>query len=166
MNQLLKKKSAGRFLMDWAAVIELAVSFVIFKVIQGGAFFSAANAINILRAMAITTIFAIAATVTMAPDGFDMSACTLASFSAYVFASTFLWFGLPLWASILATIVFTMVMYLLTMFLILVCKIPDMLATCSLTVSYTHLRAHETGRNLVCRLLLEKKKKKEEQKGV
>ena len=24
---------------------------------------------------------------------------------------------------------------------------------------YTHLRAHETGRNLVCRLLLEKKKK-------
>ena len=29
------------------------------------------------------------------------------------------------------------------------------------SVSYTHLRAHETGRNLVCRLLLEKKKKKE-----
>ena len=27
-------------------------------------------------------------------------------------------------------------------------------------VSYTHLRAHETGRNLVCRLLLEKKKAK------
>src|SRR5674476_1555990 len=26
-------------------------------------------------------------------------------------------------------------------------------------VSYTHLRAHETGRNLVCRILLEKKKK-------
>ena len=29
------------------------------------------------------------------------------------------------------------------------------------SVSYTHLRAHETGRNLVCRLLLEKKKKKD-----
>ena len=27
------------------------------------------------------------------------------------------------------------------------------------TVSYTHLRAHETGAYLVCRLLLEKKKK-------
>src|SRR5678809_1785686 len=27
----------------------------------------------------------------------------------------------------------------------------------AITVSYTHLRAHETGRNLVCRLLLEKK---------
>ena len=32
--------------------------------------------------------------------------------------------------------------------------------TIRLSVSYTHLRAHETGRNLVCRLLLEKKKKK------
>ena len=31
-------------------------------------------------------------------------------------------------------------------------------------VSYTHLRAHETGRNLVCRLLLEKKKNKEHKK--
>ena len=30
-------------------------------------------------------------------------------------------------------------------------------------VSYTHLRAHETGRNLVCRLLLEKKKTKRQQ---
>ena len=28
----------------------------------------------------------------------------------------------------------------------------------AIAVSYTHLRAHETGRNLVCRLLLEKKK--------
>ena len=34
-----------------------------------------------------------------------------------------------------------------------------MLSTGSEPVSYTHLRAHETGRNLVCRLLLEKKKK-------
>ena len=30
------------------------------------------------------------------------------------------------------------------------------------TVSYTHLRAHETRHDLVCRLLLEKKKKKAE----
>eukprot|EP00658_Telonema_sp_P-2_P082377 TRINITY_DN8700_c0_g1_i12.p3 TRINITY_DN8700_c0_g1~~TRINITY_DN8700_c0_g1_i12.p3 ORF type:complete len:114 (+),score=18.84 TRINITY_DN8700_c0_g1_i12:1497-1838(+) len=31
---------------------------------------------------------------------------------------------------------------------------------CVDTVSYTHLRAHETPEHLVCRLLLEKKKKK------
>ena len=33
-------------------------------------------------------------------------------------------------------------------------------------VSYTHLRAHETGRNLVCRLLLEKKKQKKKKKHI
>src|SRR5680860_1691820 len=37
------------------------------------------------------------------------------------------------------------------------------LGTCE-TVSYTHLRAHETDSYLVCRLLLEKKKKKKAQK--
>ena len=37
---------------------------------------------------------------------------------------------------------------------------PQSLIADTPPVSYTHLRAHETGRNLVCRLLLEKKKKK------
>ena len=37
-----------------------------------------------------------------------------------------------LWLSALITVVFTMAMYLINMFLILVCKIPDMLATCAL----------------------------------
>ena len=37
---------------------------------------------------------------------------------------------------------------------------PNQLSICINTVSYTHLRAHETRHDLVCRLLLEKKKKK------
>ena len=40
----------------------------------------------------------------------------------------------------------------------------DALVSMTVPVSYTHLRAHETGRNLVCRLLLEKKKKKKNKK--
>src|SRR5665213_4088487 len=40
----------------------------------------------------------------------------------------------------------------------------DRRVECDDPVSYTHLRAHETGRNLVCRLLLEKKKKKQKKK--
>ena len=39
---------------------------------------------------------------------------------------------------------------------------PDALES----VSYTHLRAHETGRNLVCRLLLEKKNPQDRQKNL
>ena len=127
-----KTKNAARFLLDWAAVIALALCFIVFTLIKGSRFMSFNNMINILRAMSITTVFAIAATVTMAPDGFDMSACTLASCSAYVFVSMYLWYGLPLFACVLITIAVTLIMYQLTMFLILVCKIPDMLATCAL----------------------------------
>ena len=38
------------------------------------------------------------------------------------------------------------------------CSNVDVIINEDNSVSYTHLRAHETGRNLVCRLLLEKKK--------
>ena len=127
-----KGKKLYRFLLDWAAIITLVLCFIIFTLAKGSSFMSQNNMINILRAMAITTVFGIAATVTMAPDGFDMSACTLASCSAYVFVSMYLWYGLPLWLCVVVTIVATLIMYQLTMFLILVCKIPDMLATCAL----------------------------------
>ena len=121
-----------RFLVDWAAVLALMVCFVAFTAYKGNSFMSTSNMVNILRAMAINTVFGIAATITMAPDGFDMSAGTLASCSAYVFVSAYLWLGQSLGMSILICILATLVMYQLTMFLILVCKIPDMLATCAL----------------------------------
>ena len=121
-----------RFLVDWAAVLALMVCFVAFTAYKGNSFMSTSNMVNILRAMAINTVFGITATITMAPDGFDMSAGTLASCSAYVFVSAYLWLGQSLGMSILICILATLVMYQLTMFLILVCKIPDMLATCAL----------------------------------
>lgn len=85
----------------------------------------------------------------MAPDGFDMSAATLGTFSAYVFASMCLWFGFPVWLSIIITIIFAMIMYLLTMFLILVCKVPDMLATCALQFVHQGLGLAYTGGSAV-----------------
>ncbi len=138
-------KKVGKFLVDWAAVLVLVLSIVFFSILRGTAFFSVDNMVNILRAMSTVTIFALAATVSMAPDGFDMAAGTLGSFCAYVFASLFLWFALPLWLSIVLTILFAMVMYLLTMFLILVCKIPDMLATCALQFVHQGLGLAFTG---------------------
>ena len=131
--------------MDWAAVIALAAAVAAFALLRGGSFLSPANAVNILRSMSITTIFAIGATITMAPDGFDMSACTLATVSSFLFASLFLWFGLPLWLSVALTVLLTMVLYLLTMLLILVCRVPDMLATCALMFVHQGLGLWWTG---------------------
>ena len=125
-------KSFLRFLVNWAAVLALMICFVAFTAVKGNAFLSGSNMVNILRAMAINTVFGIAATITMAPDGFDMSAGTLASCSAYAFVSAYLWFGQSLAMSVIICIIVTLIMYQLTMFLILVCKIPDMLATCAL----------------------------------
>ena len=142
---MTQKKHIGKLMVDWAAVMVLIISIIIFTLIKGTAFFSVDNMINILRAMSTVTIFALAATVSMAPDGFDMAAGTLGSFCAYVFASLFLWFGLPLWLTIILTIAFAMVMYLLNMFLILVCKIPDMLATCALQFVHQGLGLAFTG---------------------
>ena len=100
-----------RFLVDWAAVLALMVRFVAFTAYKGNSFMSTSNMVNILRAMAINTVFGIAATITMAPDGFDMSSGTLASCSAYVFVSAYLWLGQSLGMSILICILATLVMY-------------------------------------------------------
>ena len=145
MNQIRLNKWSPGFFMDWAAVIALAAAIVVFALLRGGSFLSTANAVNILRSMSITTIFAIGATITMAPDGFDMSACTLATVSSFLFASLFLWFGLPLWLSAVLTVLLTMGLYLLSMFLILVCRVPDMLATCALMFVYQGLGLWWTG---------------------
>lgn len=126
------RKKAARFLIDWAAVFALVACIIAFSAISGSKFASGSNTINILRSMAINCVFGIAATITMAPDGFDMSAATLASCSAYAFVSGYLWFGMPTIVAVLFSIVVTLVMYQMTMFLILVCKVPDMLATCAL----------------------------------
>lgn len=132
MDANKKIKNIGRFLVNWAAVLALMLCFIAFTGIKGGKFMSVDNMVNIMRAMAINTVFGIAATITMAPNGFDMSAGTLASCSAYVFVSSYLWFGRSLFEAVIICIIVTMLMYQLTMFLILVCKIPDMLATCAL----------------------------------
>ena len=128
----IDSKKVIRFFVNWAAVLALFLCFIVFSIISGSKFASGSNVVNILRAMAINTVFGIAATITMAPDGFDMSAATLASCSAYAFVSGYLWFGFSVPVSILFCIVVTMIMYQMTMFLILVCKIPDMQATCEL----------------------------------
>lgn len=122
----------GVFCLNQATLIAVFLAVLFFSVYTNGSFVSSSNIVNILRSMSITTILAIALTVTLTCDGFDMSACTLASCSGYVFMACYLWYGLPLGWSIVSCILFTMAAYLLTMFLILICNIPDMLATCAL----------------------------------
>lgn len=137
----VQKKRLGGFLLDWSAVIAIFLCILFFSAYKGTSFLSFANLTNILLSMSITTILAIALTVTLACDGFDMSACTLASCSGYVFMACYLWYGMNLFLSAVICVLFTMAAYLFTLFLILVCKIPDMLATCALMFVHQGLGA-------------------------
>lgn len=73
ITQIDTRKNILKFLVNWAAVLSLIACFLVFSAVKGGSFLSANNMVNILWAMAINTVFGIAATITMAPDGFDMS---------------------------------------------------------------------------------------------
>lgn len=111
----IQDKGVGGFLLDWSAVIAVILSIMFFSFYTGASFLSPANLTNILRSMSITTILAVAMTVTLACDGFDMSACTLASCSGYVFMVCYLWYGMSLLLSAAVCVVFTMTAYLLTL---------------------------------------------------
>ena len=84
------------------------------------------------------------------------SALVLFPFVALVLTLPYMLFQYRRYGAVLllrTAIVYSFVLYLMCAYFLVILPLPDVE-----TVSYTHLRAHETGRNLVCRLLLEKKK--------
>ncbi len=61
----IQDKGVGGFLLDWSAVIAVILSILFFTFYTGASFLSPANLTNILRSMSITTILAVAMTVTL-----------------------------------------------------------------------------------------------------
>lgn len=131
MNKKLNVRRAIGFVQNWAAVIAIVVSVVLFSLLQPG-FLTAGNFETILRSISINTVLAMSLTVTLAVGGFDLAAGSLASVSGYFVMSFVLWYGMNLASATLITIVLTMVLQCLTMFLIIKCKIPDLLTTCAM----------------------------------
>ncbi|MDO5152812.1 MAG: ABC transporter permease [Eubacteriales bacterium] len=131
MKKRLSPHSILNFVQNWAAVIAIVVSVVLFSILQPG-FLTVGNFETILRSISINTVLAMALTVTLAVGGFDLAAGALASVSGYFVMSFVLWYGMGLLPATLLTIVLTMLLQCITMFLIIRCKIPDLLATCAM----------------------------------
>lgn len=131
MKKRLTPHSILNFVQNWAAVIAIVVSVVLFSILQPG-FLTVGNFETILRSISINTVLAMALTVTLAVGGFDLAAGSLASVSGYFVMSFVLWYGMGLLPATLLTIVLTMLLQCITMFLIIRCKIPDLLATCAM----------------------------------
>ena len=128
MSKRLTPRSAVSFIRNWAAVIAIVLLVILFSILEPG-FRTVSNLETILRSISINTVLAISLTITLAVGGFDLAAGSLASVSGYFVMSFVLWYGMDLASASLITIVLTMVLQCVTMFLVIKCKIPDLLAT-------------------------------------
>ncbi|MEE3662592.1 ABC transporter permease [Brenneria sp. g21c3] len=87
------------------------------------------NIINILRSIAIVTVIAIGVSISLSVGGFDLSVGSTASLANALVISLFVWHGFGTTGAIVLTLLLCMLVGLFNAFLIVVLKIPDMLAT-------------------------------------
>lgn len=127
-----KKFNAAKFISNWAAVLAIIILVAFFAIKMPGTFATKSNIETIFRSISITTVMAMGLTMTLAVGGFDLSAGQTATMASFVFMSFIIWFGSSIGTAILASLAVTAVLVLLSMILIIVCKIPDLLATCAM----------------------------------
>ena len=132
MTKRLSPRRVMSFMQNWAAVIAIVLLVILFSVLRPTAFLTVSNIETIFRSISINTVLAMALTVTLAVGGFDLAAGSLASVSGYFIMSFVLWYGMGLLPAFLIAVVMTMLLQCVTMFLIIKCKIPDLLATCAM----------------------------------
>ncbi|WP_235778027.1 ABC transporter permease [Pectobacterium wasabiae] len=87
------------------------------------------NIINILRSIAIVTVIAIGVSISLSVGGFDLSVGSTASLANALVISLFVWHGFGTTSAIVLTLLLCTLVGLFNAFLIVVLKIPDMLAT-------------------------------------
>ncbi|WP_240476098.1 ABC transporter permease [Dickeya fangzhongdai] len=87
------------------------------------------NIINILRSIAIVTVIAIAVSISLSVGGFDLSVGSTASLANALVVSLFVWHGFGTTGAIVLTLTLCLLVGLFNAFLIVVLRIPDMLAT-------------------------------------
>ena len=129
---LKKKVNPITFIKNWAAVIALVGLTVFFSIAMPTTFATASNLVTILRSISITATLACSMTIITAVGGFDMADGQLATVSGFIVMSMIIWYDIPLWLAIPICIVGTMLLNSISMFLIIKCGIPDLLATCAM----------------------------------
>ncbi len=145
MKKNVNAQGAMGFLRNWAAVIAIFLLIIIFSAMRPGQFLTTGNVETILRSISINTVLALALTVTIAAGGFDLASGALASVAGYFVMSRVIWYGNSLLVAILVALVVTLALSCITMFLVIRCKIPDLLATCAMQFVFQGLGLTYTG---------------------
>jgi simple sugar transport system permease protein len=124
-----KKFNFSSFLSNWGSVLALILVTLFFIIRMPEMFLSPGNIITIFRSISVTTVMAIGLTFTLAVGGFDLSAGAMASWAGVLVISFFTWYGMTMAPAIGLTLLVGILTTMLSMLLIIVFKVPDLLAT-------------------------------------
>lgn len=116
------------FLYKWGMLLTVVALIAGFGV-ASDSFLEPTNIINILRSIAIVTVIAIGVSVSLTIGGFDLSVGATASLANSLVISMFVWYGFGPTQAIALTLLLCTLVGLFNAFMIVVLKIPDMLAT-------------------------------------
>ncbi|QCR08921.1 ABC transporter permease [Brenneria rubrifaciens] len=116
------------FLYKWGMLITVVALIALFGLASDN-FLDPYNIINILRSIAIVTVIAIGVSISLSVGGFDLSVGSTASLANALVISLFVWHGFSSTGAIVLTLLLCMLVGLFNAFLIVMLKIPDMLAT-------------------------------------
>lgn len=116
------------FLYRWGMLLTVAALVAIFGLMADN-FLDPFNIINILRSIAIVTVIAVGVSISLTVGGFDLSVGSTASLANALVISLFVWHGFGTSAAIALTLLICALVGLFNAFLIVVLRIPDMLAT-------------------------------------
>ncbi|TCV09129.1 monosaccharide ABC transporter membrane protein (CUT2 family) [Samsonia erythrinae] len=116
------------FLYKWGMLITVVALIALFGLASDN-FLEPYNIINILRSIAIVTVLAIGVSLSLSVGGFDLSVGSTASLANALVISLFVWHGFGTTGAIVLTLLLCTLVGLFNAFLIVVLKIPDMLAT-------------------------------------
>lgn len=116
------------FLYKWGMLLTVAILIAAFG-LASDSFLEPTNIINILRAIAIVTVIATGVSISLTIGGFDLSVGSTASLANSLVISLFVWYGFGSAEAIALTLLLCTLVGLFNAFLIVVLKIPDMLAT-------------------------------------
>ncbi|HGM4957755.1 TPA: ABC transporter permease [Serratia liquefaciens] len=116
------------FLYKWGMLLTVIALIAMFGIASDN-FLDPNNIINILRSIAIVTVIAIGVSISLSVGGFDLSVGSTASLANALVVSLFVWYGFGTTGAIVLTLLICTLVGLFNAFLIVVLKIPDMLAT-------------------------------------
>lgn len=116
------------FLYKWGMLLTVVLLLAGFGLTADG-FLEPDNLLNILRSIAIVTVIAMAVAISLTVGGFDLSVGSTASLANTLVISMFVWHGYGTATAIIITLALCLLVGLFNSFLIVVLRIPDMLAT-------------------------------------